>query len=203
MITVHITDDHKIFVEGMLLLLNEAQNITITGVSYNLEECRKALALETPDVLLLDLNLPDGSGIDFCSEIHTKYPEVKILILTTHNECSIARQVLKNGASGYVLKNSLSEEVIAGIETIMQGEVFLCDEIDILLKKRSNDQLRFTKREKELLRLLVEGNSNREMAEKMILSIDTVKTYRKHLMSKIGAKNTAMLVKMAIENKWA
>ena len=202
MITVHITDDHKILVEGMRLLINEAKNVKVTGVSYTLEECRKALALQTPDVLLLDLNLPDGSGIDFCNVVRVKYPDVKILILTTHNEYSIAKQVLTNGASGYILKNALSEEVILGIETVMQGEVFLCDEIDILMKKRADEQLWFTTREKELLRLIVDGNTNYEIADKMILSIETIKTYRKNLISKVGAKNTPQLVRMTLENNW-
>ena len=202
MIKVHITDDHKILVEGLKLLISESQNIEVTGVSYDLTQCRSALVLQTPDVLLLDLNLPDGSGIDFCSEIHKKYPHLKILILTTHNEYSVAKQVLDNGASGYILKNALSEEVITGIETVMQGEVFLCDEIDILMKKQPKQQMWLTTREKELLRLIVDGYTNQEMANKMFLSIETIKTYRKNLILKLGAKNSMILVKMAMENQW-
>jgi DNA-binding NarL/FixJ family response regulator len=95
MITIHITDDHKILVEGLKLLISESKDIQISGVSYNLEQCRKALTQENPDVLLLDLNLPDGSGIDFCNEIRRKYPLLKILILTTHNEYSVAKQTLE------------------------------------------------------------------------------------------------------------
>jgi len=202
MITVHITDDHKILVEGLRILINESENITVSEVSYSLKECRAALALQTPDVLLLDLNLPDGSGIDFCSEVRKKYPSVKILILTTHNEYSVAKQVMDNGASGYILKNALSEEIIAGIETVMQGEVFLCDEIDILMKKQKEQQIWLTTREKELLRLIVDGYTNQEIADKIFLSIETIKTYRKNLILKLGAKNSMILVKMALENKW-
>jgi DNA-binding NarL/FixJ family response regulator len=202
MITVHITDDHKILVEGLQLLIKETENITVTGVSYSLNECRAELAFQTPDVLLLDLNLPDGSGIDFCSEVRKKYPSVKILILTTHNEYSVAKQVIDNGASGYILKNALSEEIITGIEAVMEGETFLCDEIDVLMKKPKEHQIWLTNREKELLRLIVDGYTNQEVADKMFLSIETIKTYRKHLLLKLGAKNSMILVKMAIENKW-
>ena len=202
MIKVHITDDHKILVEGLRLLISEAKNITITGVSYTLETCRKALSQQTPNVLLLDLSLPDGSGIDFCSEIHKKYPEIKILILTTHDEYSVAKQVLKNGASGYILKNALSEEVINGIETVAGGKVFLCDEIDILMKKQPKQQIWLTVREKELLKLIADGYTNQEMADKLFLGIETIKTYRKNLILKLGAKNSILLVKMAMENKW-
>jgi DNA-binding NarL/FixJ family response regulator len=202
MINVIIVDDHKILVEGLQILINESENIRVLGVSYCLEECRKALTLQDPDVLLLDLNLPDGSGIDFCSEIHKKYPQIKILILTTHDEYSVAKQVMENGASGYILKNALSEEVISGIETVMRGELFLCDEINILMKRRTEAQIWLTAREKELLRLIVDGYTNQEMADKMFLSIETIKTYRKNLILKLGAKNSMILVKMAMENKW-
>ena len=202
MIKVHITDDHKILVEGLQMLINESENITVTGVSYCLEACRKALLFETPDVLLLDLNLPDGNGIAFCSEVRTKYPSIKILILTTHNEYSVAKQVMDNGALGYILKNALSEEVITGIETVMKGEVFLCDEIDILMKKRKDQQIWLTAREKEILRMIVDGYTNQEMADKIFLSIETIKTYRKNLILKLGAKNSMILVKMAMENRW-
>jgi len=202
MIKVHITDDHKILVEGLQILINESENITVTGVSYCLEECRKALLFQAPDLLLLDLNLPDGSGIAFCSEIRKKYPDIKILILTTHNEYSVAKQVMDNGASGYILKNALSEEVITGIETVMNGEVFLCDEIDILMKKQKEEQIWLTAREKEILRMIVDGYTNQEMADKIFLSVETIKTYRKNLILKLGAKNSMILVKMAIENGW-
>jgi DNA-binding NarL/FixJ family response regulator len=201
MINVHITDDHKILVEGLKILLNETKKITITGVSHTLEACRKAMLYQSPDILLLDLSLPDGSGIDFCSEIHKKYPQIKILILTTHNEYSIAKQVMQNGASGYILKNALSEEIVAGIETVMKGGTFLCDEIDILMKKKPEPMIWLTAREKELLKYIVDGNTNQEMADKMFLSIETIKTYRKNLILKLGAKNSMILVKMAIAEK--
>ena len=202
MITVHITDDHKVLVEGLKMLIHESKNISVIGVSHTLEECRKALLYQSPDVLLLDLSLPDGSGIDFCSEIRKKHPQIKILILTTHNEYSVAKQVMENGASGYILKNALAEEVIVGIEAVMEGETFLCDEIDVLMKKKPKQMIWLTTREKELLRLIVDGYTNQEIADKLFLSIETIKTYRKNLILKLGAKNSMLLVKMAIEEKW-
>jgi len=202
MITVHITDDHKILVEGLQLLINESKKVKIIGISHSLKECRKALMKQTPDVLLLDLNLPDGSGIDFCAEIHKMYPQIKILILTTHDEYSTAKSVLENGASGYILKNAMSEEVIAGIETVANGEIFLCEEIDILMQKKTQQKIWLTSREKELLRNIANGYTNQEIANNMFLSVETVKTYRKNLILKVDAKNSMILVKMAIENKW-
>jgi DNA-binding NarL/FixJ family response regulator len=188
-------------VEGLCCLINDSTVAKVIGTSYSLAECRKAL-VKLPDVLLLDLNLPDGNGVDFCIEIRKKYPNLKILVLTTYNEYSIARQVLVNGASGYILKNALSEEVIVGIEAVMNGEVFLCEEIDILMKKKKEEPIWLTNRERELLRFIADGYSNQEIADKIFLSVETVKTYRKNLILKLGAKNSMMLVKIAIEKQF-
>ncbi|MDR2039963.1 MAG: response regulator transcription factor [Bacteroidales bacterium] len=201
MIKVHITDDHRMFVEGLTASINGSGIAQVTGVSYSLEECRRLLSPETADVLLLDISLPDGNGIDFCVEIHQEYPDMKILVLTSHDEYSIVKRVMANGASGYILKNSLSEEVIAGIETVMNNEIFLCDEVDILLEEHTDKPVWLSSREQELLKLIVDGYSNQEMAEKLFLGIETIKTYRKNLIQKLGAKNSMILVKMAIEKK--
>ena len=201
MTTIHITDDHKMLVEGLCNSINESNVATVSGISHTLAECRNALRNQKFDILLLDLNLPDGSGIDFCVEVKKKYPDIKILILTTHDEYSIAKRVLENGASGYILKNSLSEEVIAGIEAVMNGEIFLCEEIDILIKKQSSQPIWLTARERELLQLIVDGYTNKGIADKLFLSVETIKTYRKNLILKLGVKNSMMLVRMAIEKK--
>jgi DNA-binding NarL/FixJ family response regulator len=188
-------------VEGLTLSINESNIAKVTGISSSLAQCRTALDAEIPDVLLLDINLPDGSGVDFCTEIKQKYPNLKVLILTAHNEYSIAKRVMHNGASGYILKNALSEEVITGIETVMSGQIFLCDEIDVLMKKRSENSIWLTVREQELLRLIIDGYTNQEIADKMFLSIETIKTYRKNLLLKLGARNSMVMVKIALEQK--
>jgi Response regulator containing a CheY-like receiver domain and an HTH DNA-binding domain len=201
MIKVHITEDHKMLIEGLEKTINESGIATVTGFSHNLEESRKALALETPDVLLLDISLPDGNGIDFCLEVRQKYPKIKILALTSHDEYSVAKQVIDNGASGYILKNTLSKEVIAGIEAVMNGEIFLCEEIDVLMKKEANNEFWLTKREMDLLKLIADGYTNQEAADDLFLSIETIKSYRKNLIFKLGARNSMALVKIAIEKK--
>lgn len=201
MIKIHIVDDHKMFVEGISIAINESGIATVCDVSYRLSDCKKALTSKKVDVLLLDINLPDGNGIDFCAEVKQKYPNMKILILTTHDEYSVAKRALYNGVDGYILKNALSEEVIVGIETVIKGELFLCDEIDILLNKKKEQHIWLTLREQELLRHIVDGYTNQEIAEKIFLSVETIKTYRKNLLLKLGAKNSMVLVRMAIENK--
>lgn len=189
-------------VEGLQTAINESGIANITGISYTLENCKKNIAFKRPDVLLLDISMPDGSGIDFCREIHEKYPEIKILMLTSCDEFTIVNRTIIAGASGYILKNALSEEVVKGIETVMAGETYFSKEIDQLMKKRTNSAVWLTAREQELLRHIVNGFTNQEIADKMFLSIETVKTYRKNLIQKIGSKNAAELVHIAIRDKW-
>lgn len=164
MITVHITDDHKILTEGLSILINESKIALVTGISHSLAECRSALSFKRPDILLLDIQLPDGSGIDFCKEMREKYPDLKILALTTHNEPSVIHRMMDNGAHGYILKNSLSEEILAGIETVMNNEIFLCEDVDLIIKKQGENDIWLTTREQELLRHLADGYTNQEIA---------------------------------------
>ncbi len=201
MIKLCIVDDHRVLVTGLVGLFSSSTNIQITGTAYNAKECRLMLSQQQPDVILLDINLPDANGTELCKEIKTKYPSVKIIALTSYSEYTVVRQMLENGASGYVLKNAMPDEIILGVETVAEGNQFLCDEVDMLMNSRSKLQIWLTPREKELLGHIVNGYTNNEIADKMYLGIETVNSYRKNLLCKLGARNTAILVKMAIEEK--
>ena len=141
MIRVQLVDDHPLVVEGLVRIINDSKIACITGTASSLKECRRIIARCVPDVLLLDIGLPDGNGIDACAEILQAYPEVKILMLTGYSELNVITRSLENGALGYVLKNSTVEEIIEGICTVALGERFLCEEADILLrtKKKRDD----------------------------------------------------------------
>ena len=152
-------------------------------------------------MLLLDVGLPDSNGLDLCKELKADFPAVKILALTTHNEYSIVRQMLDNGASGYLIKNAMPDEILAGIKAVYAGETFLCHEINLLMKKPSDKHIWLSERERQLLKLISEGLTNGEIADKIFLSPETIKGYRKNLLLKLGAKNTAVLVKIALEQK--
>lgn len=154
-----------------------------------------------PDVLFLDINLPDYSGLDLCKQIKTSYPSVEIIALTSYGEYAVIREMMENGASGYVLKNAMPEEILLSIETVYEGGTFLCEQIDLLMKKRSADPVWLTPREKELLTFIAEGFTNGEIAEKMFLSVETINSYRKNLLCKLNARNTAVMVKIALEQK--
>ena len=200
-INLLIVDDHRILVEGLNKLFDNSDTVDVIGVAYSGRECRSALRKELPDVILLDINLPDVSGIDLCKEIKTENPEIKIVALSSFNEYTIVRRMIENGASGYVVKNAMPEEIILSVETVANNEIFLCEEIDLLMHNRSNNPIWLTPREKELLKYIVEGLTNHEIAEKMYLGVETINSYRKNLLIKLGAKNTAVLVRMALEEK--
>jgi len=201
MIKVAIVDDHKILTEGLQGLIAGSGLAIVVNVAHSASECRRSLGFCKPDVLLLDVSLPDISGLDFCKEVKAQFPEIKILALTTHNEYSIVRQMLDNGASGYLIKNAMTEEILAGIKTVAAGETFLCHEIDILMKRPKETHIWLSHREQELLKLVAEGLTNGEIANRIFLSPETIKSYRKNLLLKLDAKNTAVLVRIAIEKK--
>ncbi len=196
-----IVDDHRVLVEGLNKLFDNSDTVDVIGVAYSGKECRSALRKELPDVILLDINLPDVSGIDLCKEIKTENPEIRIVALSSFNEYTIVRRMIENGASGYVVKNAMPEEIMMSVETVAKNEIFLCEEIDLLMRNRSNNPIWLTPREKELLKYIVEGLTNHEIAEKMYLGVETINSYRKNLLIKLGAKNTAVLVRMALEEK--
>jgi len=201
MINVAIVDDHKILTDGLKSLIEESGIAKVVGVAHSGAECRNSIGFWKPDVLLLDVGLPDINGVDLCKELKEHLPELKILALTTHNEYSVVRQMLENGALGYLIKNAMTEEVLAGIQAVAAGETFLCHEIDVLMKRPKETHLWLSQREREMLKLVAEGLTNGEIADRIFLSPETIKSYRKNLLLKLNAKNTAVLVRIAIEQK--
>ena len=200
LIKVSIADDHKMVIKILSKVINESNVAQVTDLYYTLKSCRTGLAKSLPDVLLLDIGMPDGDGVEFCSEITKAYPGLKVIMLTSYKEFNVAKRALHNGALGYVLKNSEPEEILAGIETVVQGEQFLCEEIDILLKDKKNNQVAwFSPREKQILQHIANGYSTKEIADKICIDDETVRTYRKNLLVKFAAKNTPEVVKKACE----
>lgn len=196
-----IVDDHPVLAEGLKSLLADYKMCLDADIAISGEKCMNILRSVDYDLIFLDINLPDSSGIDLCEKIHKEYPSIRILALTSFNEFSCVSRMMANGASGYVLKNAMPEEIIKGVETVMNGEIFLCHEVDILMKKESDRHIYLTRRETDLLRLITEGFTYQEIADKLFLGSETVKSYRKNLLFKLNAKNTAALVRIALEEK--
>ena len=156
---------------------------------------------QQPDVILMDINLPDKSGIDLCKEVKQQYPAVYIIGLSTFNQQSFIEKMIGNGASGYLLKNATQEELMEGIETVIKGKQFLSFDAAISLRKPEthNDAPVITRREKEVLELIADGMTNNEIAKKLFISTTTVDTHRKNLLAKFEAKNIASLIKVAVQ----
>ena len=201
MIRVVIVDDHKIITDSLSEIIEKEEGISVVAKAFTIAECRKLLESCQPDVLLLDVSLPDGNGLDFCSEIHKRYPNVKILMLTGYAETNVIGRAFDGGANGYILKNSSSEKVIEGILAVATGKRFLCDKATELFKRNSYQPLSLSPRELEVLKLIVEGLTIQEIAEKLYLGYETVRSYHKYLHLKLDVHNTAQLVRKAIEEK--
>lgn len=198
-IKVVVIDDHKMVVEGLRKLIDESQSAVVCDVAYTGSDALAVIGRCSPDVVLLDINLPDASGLDLCKEIKSLFPDLKIVALTSYSDYSVVKRMMANGASGYVIKNAMPDEIILSIETVFNNQLFLCEEIDVMMNRRGETQVWLTNRETELLRLIVDGFTNPEIAERMFLGVETVNSYRKNLLCKLGARNTAMLVKIAME----
>ena len=196
-IRVAIVEDHKMIAEGLEHLINDTENIRVVGKAYSAAECWDLLEREQPDVLILDIGLPDVGGIDLCPKIKKNYPHLKILMLTSYSELATIRRALDAGADGYVLKNSMREELLEGISVVASGKRFLCDEVNRSLKNYESSPLELTRRELELLQLIVAGYTQPQLAAKMCLGVQTIRSYRKNLNIKLDAHNTAQLLQNA------
>lgn len=201
LIRVAIVDDHKVLLEGLEHIINNSGVAQVVDRAYSIAGCWEMLERCRPKVLMLDVSLTDGNGIDACSEIRKKYPDVNILMLTSYAESAVVVRALDEGALGYILKNSMSEEIIEGIYAVAAGERFLCDQAEVLLKKKSDRQIPLSPREREILKLIVDGYTIKEISDKLFLGFETVRSYCKYLHLKLDVHNTALLVRKAIEQK--
>ncbi len=204
MIKVYLVDDHSVVIEGVKSVLQNDKTIEIVGFAMTSEKCLQFFELHTANVILMDISLPDMDGIELCKLITQKQPQIKILALSTFDQGSYVRKMMENGASGYLLKNAAKQEIIEAIKTVHAGGTYLCFEAGRALKQTNDEESKLpslTKREKEVLRKISEGFTNAQISEMLFISIDTVDSHRKNLHTKLNVKNTAMLIKFALENK--
>jgi DNA-binding NarL/FixJ family response regulator len=197
--SIFIVDDHHMVIEGIRSLLQSEKNIEWIGHATNADSCMAFLKKQQPDIILMDINLPDKSGIDLCKEVREKYPSVFVIGLSTFNQQSFIQKMMDNGASGYVLKNATQEELSEAIETVRKGKTYLSNEASITLQKKEAHAIVLTRREKEVLELIADGMTNGEIAQKLFISVTTVDTHRKNLLAKLEAKNTASLIRIATQ----
>jgi len=191
---IFIVDDHYLVIEGIRSLLHDEKTIDWMGHATNAASCMDFLKRQQPDVILMDVSLPDMSGTELCKQVKQLYPAIWVIGLSTFNQLSIIRNMMDNGASGYVLKNATKEEIQEAISMVLKGETYFSMEVLDSLKESRTQQSLITRREKEVLQLIAEGLTNAEIAEKLFISIATVNTHRKSILEKFEVKNTATLI---------
>jgi len=205
MIRVFIVDDHPVVIEGIHSLLMNEKDITWLGQAMNAQSCLGFFVNNTADVILMDISLPGMDGVELCAVMKNKYPGIFILGLSTFNQGLYIKKMMENGASGYILKNSSKEELIKAIHVVHDGGIYFSGEAGQALaeyQKTSKTALPLlTPREKEILELIAEGYTNPQIAEKIFLSQFTVDSHRKNLLAKLNVKNTASLIRLAVEHK--
>ena len=203
MIKIAISDDHKVITQSLETLLNQSGGFEVLVHAANIAECEAMLEQNNDiDVLILDVGMPDGNSLDYIETWKDRYPDVRILILSTYAEAAVINRALSCGADGYVLKSSGKEELLEGIATVMKGEQYVCPEVVQILKDHPQmDVVELTPREREVLKLIVEGYSIKMIADKLCLGFETVHSYYKYLKLKLGVPNTAALVRVAMEQK--
>ena len=205
MIRVFIVDDHPVVIEGIHSLLQNEKDITWAGQAMNAQSCLGFFVNNTADVVLMDISMPGMDGVELCAIMKEKYPGIMILGLSTFNQGLYIKKMVEHGASGYILKNSSKEELITAIHAVHEGSIYFSGEVGMALQEYQKSSMTelpaLTAREKEVLELIAEGYTNPQIAEKIFLSSFTVDSHRKNLLAKLAVKNTASLIRLAVEKK--
>ncbi|MFK8004993.1 MAG: response regulator [Saprospiraceae bacterium] len=208
MYNILLVDDHQIVIDGLKLLLEEVPNIENIYEALSGEGTIKTVNTNAVDLVLLDINLPDKSGFEVCTELKKQHKNIKIIALTMFGNAGYINKMIKAGTDGYLLKNTGKEELVTAIETVMKGERYFSKLVtDILVagmqetkKPKTSDFIqKLTRREKEVLQLVVNEYTTDEIAAKLFVSSTTVISHRKNLLRKLNAKNVAGLVRKAIQ----
>lgn len=202
-IEIILCDDHPLIAEGLLSFMEQQPLMRIKATAASATELMEVLETVSADILLLDINLPDGSGLDLCLTIKKEYPNMKILALSNLNQRSVILRMLHHGASGYLLKSAPTKEIEQAIYQIHEGGVYFGKETQRILSsftdKELNEVPSVTRREKEVLSYLAEGFTTPEIAKKMFISALTVDSHRKSLMKKFDSNKTVNLIQKAKE----
>jgi len=204
-----LADDHQLFLDGLRLLVGGMEGWEVVGEARTGREVLNALAQQPVDVVLLDVEMPELNGIETTRQLKKSHPAVKVLAVSMAGDFNTVRQMLRAGADGYLVKNTGKNELRQALEVVAQGQIYLSPELaPVLLHGVAERPLPhampvepLTKREREIVALIVEGLTNEQIARQLFLSPLTVNTHRKNMLSKLGCPNTAALVRYVIERR--
>ena len=205
-IRILLADDHGILRAGLRSLLNAESDLTVIGEAENGRQALYMTREMEPDLILMDISMPEMGGIDALKQINETLPSVKVLMLTVHEDEGLLKKAIQAGASGYVVKRAVESELITAIRTIMQGDIYIHPSMTKILirdlveapkaRKQSSDNT-LTQREIDVLRLIARGYTNKQIAQKLIISARTVEGHRANIMNKLDLHSRVELVEYA------
>jgi DNA-binding NarL/FixJ family response regulator len=200
-----IVDDHQLVLDGLQLMLSDAEDMACVAVARHGRNALVQLQKQAIDLILLDINMPEMNGVEVCREIRKTNTTVRILALSMLREASLIKEIMQQGANGYLLKNAGQEELLPAVRQVMAGRDYLSADVAQLLSESkaqpapSSPFPRLSRREKQVLQLIVEEFTTGEIADQLSIGFGTVETHRRNLLTKLGARNTAGLVRTALE----
>ena len=201
-----IIDDHEVIINGLRAMLSGHPDLQIIYSANSGADLLSLLKQNQPDVLLMDIQMPEMSGVELCKLVHKQYPQVKIIAFSSFDDSHYVKQIMRNGASGYLLKNADQQSIVSAIQQVVTGNEVIDETIKKILvgesitgHRRSIFDIPLTKREREILKLIAGELTNQEIADRLFISLRTVETHRFNLTQKLAAKNTASLVKEAMK----
>lgn len=198
-IRIIVVDDHPMVLEGMRGMLSQIGFVELAGLAANAYEAMTILKASAADIVITDINMPEISGIELAAKIRTEFPKVKIIAMSTFKERSYISQMIQNGASGYLVKSASREEIEEAILSVHEGKLYMS--LDVSLSSADKQEMvnvpMLSSREKEVLLLIADGMTNPQIAAKLFISLHTVDSHRKNLLTKFSVNNTASLIKQA------
>ncbi len=205
--TLYLVDDHQLVIDGIISMLEGNGQWEVIGYANTGEEALKKIPILLPDIVLMDLEMPRMNGLQCTEKLLTKHPHLKIVILTFHHEKALVQKMVKMGIAGYIMKNAPRQEFLTGLQLVQRGNKFYSSqltesvlEVSPLPVKEPNVKLLalLSQREREVLQLIAEGKSSKEIGQRLHLSPGTVETHRKNLLKKLNVRNSAELISLAI-----
>ncbi len=205
--SVLIADDHQLFIDGVKMLLNATDQFEVVAEASNGKRVLAELERITVELAILDINMPELDGVETAKMIKKQYPTIRILILTMYSHPSFVKRLIRAGVDGYILKENSQKELMTALQTVAVGKKYFASEVTEAVMNSFNpeaelkgaDQVKLTRREREVLQLVLKEKTTQEIADQLFVSQNTVITHRKNIMRKLDVRNVAGMVRVATE----